>query len=62
MTMDIDPNGAGATVTITITPGNGAGAITPINGFVVPFVTAYEMRAGFGGRTGGSTDAFRSAA
>ena len=25
--------------------------------FVVPFVTAYEMRAGFGGRTGGSTDA-----
>jgi hypothetical protein len=71
-TVDIDPAGGGATVSISITsnqppasstaldanpfttlaPGTTFKAIT----VVVPGVLPYEMRLGFGGRTGGAYD------
>jgi hypothetical protein len=58
-TVDIDPNGGGATVKVTITSSqkdstNGQ-PFTALSA-VVPGVLPYEMRVGFGGRTGGAND------
>src|SRR5579871_2246093 len=58
-TVDIDPAGGGATVKVYITSsqkdGTGGQRFQALS-VVVPGVLPYEMRVGFGGRTGGCDD------
>jgi hypothetical protein len=58
-TVDIDANGGGARVTVTITShqkdATNNQPFTAVSG-VIPGVVPYEMRLGFGGRTGGAND------
>jgi hypothetical protein len=53
--MLVDIGNHGATITVAVTPAGGT-SFTPIYGLLIPFVSPYEMRAGFGARTGVSSD------
>lgn len=53
--MTLDAVTGGANVTITITPAGGT-AFTPINNLFIPGFVPYEMRVGFGARTGGENE------